>query len=721
MLNRWVCITLIMGLAAFFAGCGNTPYPWAETQEDIVYYAAFDGLPRDLDPQRSYTADDGLLLSLCYEGLLQYDYLKRPLELIPELATDVPKPQNLTNSAGVITGVLYQFAVQDGVFFIDDPCFPDGKGREMTIKDFEYAFKRIADPEINNPVFDNIAYISGMDEFRARITQIRKDSGVTGKVESAPKRTTVDMYAEAGNISGVRLTGSHSFDLVLREQYPQILYWLAMRFVSAVPHEAVDYYYEDRKDSTGVGPQEFDKRPVGTGPFYFKWDEYSPAKMVMQKNEDWWPLKFPDRKMPGTIFPLEPGEPSDITNGFWNEEVAGKPLPFFDRLEFYLEKEMLPKFSKFIQGYYDRSSVPTENFDKIFDGNQNLSDSMVEKKMTFAKDLEVGVFFTAFNMEDDQVGAPEKFKDPALEAKRAETLQRNKKMRQAMSLAIDADEYLRIFNSSLGIPAQGPIPPGIPTYDPDYKNPYRVYAPELKKAKALLAEAGYPGGKDPATGKALKLSFDVGSTTTRNRTIYNWFIDAWEKLGIDVELNATDYNQFQNKMYSGNYQIFNWGWLADYPDPENFLFLAYGPNSARYNEHNPNHSRYESKEYDFYFEKLETLPNDGTATWKDADGKEITMTRSELIIKCRDIFVEDCAWIPTIHRETYLLANPWTSYAKPHPITGANLKHYEIDKEMRSKLREEWNKPVVWPAMVLVAGLILGILPAYLNVRKERR
>lgn len=686
-----------------------------------MYYAAFDELPRDLDPQRSYTADDGLLLSLCYEGLLQYDYLKRPLELIPELATEVPTAQPLKNAEGVITGVLYQFTIQEGAFFIDDPCFPEGKGREMTAKDFEYAFQRVADPSVNNPVFDNIAYIAGMRDMRKRIEAIRKASGVTSKDKGKPKRTTAEMYAEAGGIEGIRLTGSHSLDIVLEGEYPQILYWLAMRFVSAVPHEAVDYYYEGRDDPDGVGPQEFDKRPVGTGPFYFKWDEYSRAKMVLQKNEDWWPLKFPERKVPGTIFPLEPGEPSDIANGFWNEEIAGKPLPFIDRLEFYLEKEALPKFSKFIQGYYDRSSVPTENFDQIFEAGQELSGEMKKKNMTFAKDAEIGIFYTGFNMEDDQVGAPEKFKDPALEANREATLERNKKLRQAMSLAINTKEYLRIFYSGLGLPAQSPLPPGITGYDPDYVNPYCVYDPELKKAKQLLIEAGYPGGKDPATGKALKVSFDVGSTVTRMRTMYTWFTDGWEKLGINVEINATDYNQFQTKMYSGSYQIFNWGWLADYPDPENFLFLSYGPNSARYNEHNPNHARYESKEYDFYFEKLETLPNDGSATWTDDAGKEITMSRMELIKKCRDVFVEDAAWIPSIHRETYLLANPWTSYAKPHPITGANLKHYQIDKDLRNSLREKWNEPVTWPAYALVAGLIIGILPAYLTVRRERR
>jgi ABC-type transport system substrate-binding protein len=708
-------------MTAFFAGCGNTPYPWSEAQDEVVYYAAFDELPRDLDPQRSYTADDGLLLSLCYEGLYQYDYLKRPIELIPELATAMPDMKLLKDDRGAVTGVLYQIAIQEDVFFIDDPCFPGGKGREVSVKDFEYAFKRVADAEVNNPVFESIAYIRGMAAFRERIAAIRKASGVTGKDKGKPGRTTHDMYAEAGSISGIRLTGSHSLDVILREQYPQIVYWLAMRFISAVPHEAVDYYYEGRDDPDGVGPQEFDRRPVGTGPFYFKWDEYSRAKMVLQKNEKWWPLQHPERRMPGTVFPLEPGEPSDVEKGFWNAEVAGKPLPFVDRLEFYLEKEMLPKFSKFIQGYYDRSSVPTENFNQVFEAGQNLSGDMKAKAMTFSKDAEIGVFYVGFNMEDDQVGAPEKFKDPALEANRDAMLNRNKKLRQAMSLAINTEEYLRIFFNGLGLEAQSPLPPGIPGYDPAYRNPYRIYDPELKRAKQLLVEAGYPDGKDPASGKPLTLSFDVGSTVTRLRTLYNWFIDKWEKLGINVELNATDYNQFQNKMYSGSYQIFSWGWLADYPDPENFLFLNYGPNSARYNQHNPNHARYESKEYDFYFEKMENLPNEASASWTNAAGKQVSMTRPELIIKCRDIFVEDCAWIPTIHRETYLLANPWVKYAKPHPITGANLKHYEINRELRSSLREKWNEPVVWPAIALVLILVVGFIPACITVRKERR
>ena len=59
----------------------------------------------------------------------------------------------------------------------------------------------------------------------------------------------------------------------------------------------------------------------------------------------------------------------------------------------------------------------------------------------------------------------------------------------------------------------------------------------------------------------------------------DWMVRQFAKIDIQLEIRATDYNQFQDKVHKGTHQIFWWGWLADYPDAENFLFLLYGPNT----------------------------------------------------------------------------------------------------------------------------------------------
>ena len=111
----------------------NTPYPGVEESGQTIYYSSFSQPPNDLDPQRAYSAGDALFLSFCYERLLVYHYLKRPIELMPELATALPRAEPLHDADGNPAGVRYRFNLQRGVTFIDDPCFPDGKGRELCI------------------------------------------------------------------------------------------------------------------------------------------------------------------------------------------------------------------------------------------------------------------------------------------------------------------------------------------------------------------------------------------------------------------------------------------------------------------------------------------------------------------------------------------------------------------------------------------------------------
>ena len=90
-----------------------------------------------------------------------------------------------------------------------------------------------------------------------------------------------------------------------------------------------------------------------------------------------------------------------------------------------------------------------------------------------------------------------------------------------------------------------------------------------------MVEAGYPRGIDPATSEALRLTFDSYDTTTAGLTRTRFYTSAWKQLGIDVRIEATNYNQFQEKLANGAYKIFSFGWVADYPDPENFLFLLW--------------------------------------------------------------------------------------------------------------------------------------------------
>ena len=124
----------------------------------------------------------------------------------------------------------------------------------------------------------------------------------------------------------------------------------------------------------------------------------------------------------------------------------------------------------------------------------------------------------------------------------------------------------------------------------------------------MLAEAGYKNGIDPATAQPLKLTFDTGNTSAQALLQYEFFVSAWRQLGLDVQIKATTYNQFQDRVRRGAYQIFQWGWVADFPDPENFLFLLECGN-AQSKSRGPNTANFCNADYDRLYRDIKNLPN----------------------------------------------------------------------------------------------------------------
>jgi ABC-type transport system substrate-binding protein len=358
---------------------------------------------------------------------------------------------------------------------------------------------------------------------------------------------------------------------------------------------------------------------------------------------------------------------------------VGRPLPFLERVEFRLDKENIPAFTKFLQGYYDASGIIEESFDRVVREGE-ISPDMAARGMRLERAVVPSTFYLGFNMEDAVVGTP--------------AGARGRKLRQAMSLVVDTREFTRIFQNGRGIPAESPIPPGLFGYEADYANPYRRVDPE--RAARLLAEAGYPGGTDPATGLPLRLTFDTGDTSARGRLRYQFFVDAWRRLGLEVEIAATTYNQFQEKVRKGAYQVFMWGWVADYPDPENFLFLLWGP-MAR-SKGGPNTANFTDPRYDALFVAMRDRPNDSR--------------RLGLVREMRALLEEERPWIELFHMESYGLTHGWVRNAKPLGMSFSTLKYRDLDPAERARRRREWNRPVRWPAWVLAATVAAAVLGA---------
>jgi oligopeptide transport system substrate-binding protein len=668
---RWAGALALLAVV-LVAGCTNDPYPDAE-QGRKIFYAAFSEPPKTLDPAVAYSTVDNAIISPVYDTLLEYHYLARPYRLIPGLAREVPEPVPLEDGR-----VVYRFRLRPGLRFQDDPCFAlDGEGitsREVTAADAAFELMRIADPAVNSPVVPSFARVQGFVDFGRRL-QARRDGDATFAAERIDRQ-----YAAVGGIEGVRVRSPTELEIVLTDPYPQILYWFAMAFTAPVPWEAVAHW--DGRE----GRDAFAEHPVGTGPFRLAvYDKRS--RIALERNPSWYGITHPEWKAPGGVYPTQ-GEAGDAKAGYLDPAYVGRPLPFIDRAEYRLEKEDIPAFTKFLQGYYDTTGIIEESFDR-FVKEGALSPDMAALGMRLERSVIPSIYYLGFNMQDPVVGAP--------------AGARGRKLRQAMSLAVDTREFTRIFQNGRGIPAESPIPPGIFGYEADYVNPYRRV--DMKRAAALLAEAGYPKGIDPKTGAPLRLTFDTQDTSARGRLRFQFFVDAWRRLGIDVEIAATTYNQFQDKVRRGAYQVFMWGWVADYPDPENFLFLLWGP-MAR-SAGGPNTANFDDPRYNQLFLAMRDLP----------DGPR----RLAIIREMRAIIERDRPWIELFHLESYSLEHGWLAPSKPLGMSFSTLKYIDLDPQKRARLRLAWNRPVVWPAWVLAVAGVAIVLPGVVGVRRRRR
>jgi len=705
--------TVAFGCALWaLAGCGevwNDPYPAAEQGQNILY-AAFVERPKHLDPVQSYTEDEAAIIGQIYEPPLQYHYLKRPYTLVPLTATAVPEPVYLDAEGRPLPGdapeaafSVYEINIRPGILYQPHPAFAqDEQGRyryhalsreeiaskwtladfahtgtrELTAEDYVYQIKRLAHPRVHSPLYGLMSqYIVGLQELAATLREARPD-----------ERGWLDLRRYP--LEGAQVVDRYTYRIKLKGRYPQFAYWLAMHFFAPMPWEADRFYSQpgmtDGKNLT------LDWYPVGTGPYMLT--ENNPnARMVLERNPNF----------RGEPYPHE-GEPGDEEAGLLRD--AGRRMPFIDKVVFTREKESIPYWNKFLQGYYDASGISSDSFDQAVqigpDGEATLTQEMLERDIRLSTAVAPSTFYLAFNWLDPVVGGPS---------------ERARKLRQAISIAVDWEEFISIFANGRGIPGQGPIPPGLfgfregaeginpVVYDWQDGKPVRK---PIEVARRLLAEAGYPDGRDARTGQPLVLYLDTTDRGPGDKARLDWYRKQFAKLNIQLEIRATDWNRFQEKIRSGNTQLFFLGWNADYPDPENFLFLFYGPQS-RAKTQGENAANYSNPEYDALFQRVKAMPN----------GPE----RQALIDRMVEILRHDAPWSFGFHPKDYSLYHAWLGNVKPNKMARNTLKYRTVDAALREQKRKEWNRPVRWPLAALALALAAAIAPAVIGYRRRER
>ncbi len=582
----------IAGTAAPVAGLAST----AVAQERVLPLPIRTDGPKSLDPVEGSTTYDNMACVQIYETLLVNKY-SDPMQYEPLLLTKIPESDD--------GGLTWKFELKPGVTFHDDECFPGGQGRELVTDDVFYSLKRLADDKYKLENWWLISdTIEGFDDFKN-------------------EQNAAEEFDYDAPVSGFRKIDDHNFEIRLAKPVTRFLWILTMFQTSIVPREAVEHYGED-----------FAFNPVGTGPFVLRSssDWVPKQKLTIYRNPDYHEVLYPERSE-------------------WDREAmrmrlhraAGKRVPFVDKVEFTMYPQDQPMFLQFRAGRLGYSELPDEFYEEIFDEQTREVLPRVKADGVSVHSVQLLDFiFRGFNMEDELLGAP--------------AGEKGKKLRQAISLALDLDEVNERFYSGTNVVYDGPIPPGLDGHpEPGEKaNPYR--GPNLELARQKLREAGYPNGEGlpPIRYYTTRnsINLQMGELTTRQLAA----------VGIDMDVIPVDFSTLIETVNKKNAPMFTFAWSSDYPDAENNLALFYGPNESP----GSNHYNYKNPEYDRMYEEILTM----------LPGPE----RTAKYIKMRDMLLEDVPYIGSMARTRNYVINPWLLNARPTERYYSWFKFLDIDE-----------------------------------------
>lgn len=704
----------------------NSPYESGALSENALYTAFVRQSPKTLDPARSYSSDETPFTYNIYEPLYGYQYLKRPYELIPRAAAEVTPPRYLDAQGNElpedapgeqIAESVYDIPIRPGILFQPHPAFAvnddgrpsyfplqpgelDGKyyltdfpmtgTRELTAHDYVYGIKRLASPRVASPIYSLMAdYVLGLRDYGNRLQE--RDQALRKDLPAGARDLPWLDLRESDGFEGVQAVDDHTLRIRIKGKYPQFKYWLAMTFTAPIPWEADRFYSQPGMAAHNLSLNTW---PVGTGPFMLV-ESLQNRRHVLGRNPHF----------RGEPYPCE-GEPEDRARGLLAD--CGKPTPFLDKVVFSIEKEAVPLNGKFMQGYYDIPQVERGEYGVAMlvaaGDSPDKAKTYRDHGIQLPTAIETSIWYMGFNWLDPVVG----------QGDTPEQQEKNRKLRQAISIAFNWESYIAVFENDQAMIANGPVPPGVLGYRPPPEgiNPViydlvdgRPQRKPIEVAKRLLAEAGYPNGRNAETGAPLVLYYDAMSGGGSNPQ-FDWMRRQMAQIGIQLDVRSTDYGRFQDKMRRGAAQLFLWGWIADYPDAENFLFLLYGPN-GKAKHGGENAANYNNAEFNRLFDQLKFLD--------DGPEKVAVIDRMQAIVQ------EDAPWMFGYFPMSGGAYQQWVGNAKPTQMVRNTLQYFKVDPPLRVEKVKEWNPPRWWPLVLLAVVLVLAVWPSYVALKRRER
>lgn len=334
-----------------------------------------------------------------------------------------------------------------------------------------------------------------------------------------------------------------TFQIQLKQPFPPLLSLLTAQYCSVVPYEVVDHYGKD-----------FRSHPVGTGPFKFKyWKEGE--VMVLLKNEHYWEKDQQGHALPH-LDAVRATFISDKQTAFM--EFIKQKLDFFSGIDGSYRDDILTKSGHITKKYKGKFRLIISPY-----LNTEYLGILIDTNQTIVKHSPLRLL----------------------------------KIRQAINYAINKPTMIKYLRNSTGIPGySGFIPQGMPGFDSTAVQGY-TYNPA--KAKQLLAQAGYPGGKN--------LPEIVLSTTTSYRDLIEYIQGELQKAGIRTRVELVQGASLRELIAKNGVSFFRGSWIADYPDAENYLSVFYSKNKVPFG---PNYTGFNNKQFDALFEQAYQVSDD---------------------------------------------------------------------------------------------------------------
>lgn len=498
-------------------------------------------------------------------------------------------------------GLTCTITLRSGIHYSDDPCFRATGGRGREVTANDFEY-----------AFKRIADAAnrspGFGFFRGRIIGL---DAFRERSQSSP----ANLYDTS--VEGIQVLDATTLVVRLTRPWPQFPWILSLHYLSAVPREAVEMYGADLV-----------RHPVGTGPYILA--EWQPNyRMVFDRHPAW--AKRTDR------YPSA-GGPGDRERGLLRD--AGKQLPMTDRIVQQVIGDPSTQWLMFLKGLLDTSGISRDQWDAVVASDGTLKKDAQSRGWRLHLTPALDTYYIGFNMDDPLLGT-------------------NQFLRQALTCAFNRGEWQKFYGSRI-IPAVGPVPPGVA----GYRDGASPFAFDLGRAAHLLKEAGYPDGRDPATGRRLHLTLELGSTEPETREAVELLVDFMARIGIVVEPAYYNKPVFFSRVERREAQMFWLNWTADYPDAENFLQLFYGPNASP----GTNRSNYRNADFDRLYEAAASMP--------------LGEARDKALSEMAAMVMNDCPWLFLHHPVAVSLTHPWVSNLKPHDFPGGVIKYYRVDEKM---------------------------------------